>query len=30
MSRYTIPAQQPDLTVIVGWDNPLVRRASGK
>ena len=23
MSRYRIPAQQPDLTVIVGWDNPL-------
>jgi hypothetical protein len=24
MSRYSIPAQNPDLTVIVGWDNPLV------
>jgi hypothetical protein len=24
MSRYTIPAQDPDLTVIVGWDNPLL------
>jgi hypothetical protein len=24
MSRYSIPAQDPDLTVIVGWDNPLV------
>jgi hypothetical protein len=23
MSRYSIPAQQPGLTVIVGWDNPL-------
>ena len=23
MSRYTIPAQDPALTVIVGWDNPL-------
>ena len=23
MSRYRIPAQDPDLTVIVGWDNPL-------
>jgi hypothetical protein len=23
MSRYSLPAQQPDLTVIVGWDNPL-------
>ena len=23
MSRYSIPAQHPDLTVIVGWDNPL-------
>jgi hypothetical protein len=30
MSRYSIAAQQPDLTVTVGWDNPLVRRASGK
>jgi hypothetical protein len=36
MSRYSIPAQQPGLTVIVGWDNPLatffaqiVRRESG-
>ena len=27
MSRYSIPAQQPGLTVIVGWDNPL-RRSS--
>ena len=24
MSRYSIHAQDPDLTVIVGWDNPLV------
>jgi hypothetical protein len=24
MSRYRISAQDPDLTVIVGWDNPLV------
>jgi len=24
MSRYRIPAQQPGLTVIVGWDNPLL------
>ena len=24
MSRYHIPAQDPALTVIVGWDNPLV------
>jgi hypothetical protein len=24
MSRYRIPAQDPGLTVIVGWDNPLV------
>ena len=24
MSRYRIPAQNPALTVIVGWDNPLV------
>jgi len=23
MSRYSIPAQQPGLTVTVGWDNPL-------
>jgi hypothetical protein len=23
MSRYSILAQQPGLTVIVGWDNPL-------
>jgi len=23
MSRYTVPAQDPGLTVIVGWDNPL-------
>jgi len=23
MSRYRIPAQDPGLTVIVGWDNPL-------
>ncbi len=23
MSRYRIPAQDPRLTVIVGWDNPL-------
>jgi hypothetical protein len=22
MSRYSIPAQQPGLTVIVGWDHP--------
>jgi hypothetical protein len=24
MSRYTFPAQDPRLTVIVGWDNPLM------
>jgi hypothetical protein len=24
MSRYSIPAQDSDLTVIVGWDNPLL------
>jgi hypothetical protein len=24
MSRYSVPAQDPDLTVIVGWDNPLM------
>jgi hypothetical protein len=24
MSRYSIPAQDPALTVIVGWDNPLL------
>ena len=24
MSRYRIPAQDPGLTVIVGWDHPLV------
>src|SRR5438132_4245422 len=24
MSRYSFPAQHPGLTVIVGWDNPLV------
>ena len=23
MSRYRIPPQQPGLTAIVGWDNPL-------
>jgi hypothetical protein len=23
MSRYSLPPQQPGLTVIVGWDNPL-------
>ena len=23
MSRYTIPAQDPALSIIVGWDNPL-------
>jgi hypothetical protein len=23
MSRYSFPAQDPGLTVIVGWDNPL-------
>jgi hypothetical protein len=23
MSRYSVPAQTPGLTVIVGWDNPL-------
>ena len=23
MSRYSVPAQDPVLTVIVGWDNPL-------
>jgi hypothetical protein len=23
MSRYSIPAQNPALTVVVGWDNPL-------
>src|SRR5262245_28101653 len=24
MSRYSVPAQHPALTVTVGWDNPLV------
>ena len=24
MSRYSIPAQDPRLQVVVGWDNPLV------
>ena len=24
MSRYSFPAQHPGLTVIIGWDNPLV------
>jgi hypothetical protein len=24
MSCYSVPAQDPDLTVIVGWDNPLM------
>jgi hypothetical protein len=24
MSRYRIPAQDPGLTAIVGWDNPLI------
>src|SRR5262249_19256535 len=24
MSRYSVPAQDPDRTVIVGWDNPLM------
>jgi hypothetical protein len=24
MSRYSVPTQDQDLTVIVGWDNPLV------
>ena len=23
MSRYSFPAQDPRLTVVVGWDNPL-------
>ena len=23
MSRYSIPPQQPGLTVTIGWDNPL-------
>jgi hypothetical protein len=23
LSRYSIPAQQPGLTVLVGWDHPL-------
>jgi hypothetical protein len=23
MSRHTIPALQPGITVVVGWDNPL-------
>ena len=23
MSRYNIPSQNPALTIIVGWDNPL-------
>jgi len=27
MSRYRIPAQDPALTVIVGWDNPVCREA---
>jgi hypothetical protein len=25
MSRYSIPPQQPGLTAIVGWDNPVRR-----
>jgi hypothetical protein len=24
MSRYSVPTQHPGLTVIVGWDNPLM------
>jgi hypothetical protein len=24
MSRHTIPARDPNLTIVVGWDNPLV------
>ena len=24
MSRYSIPAQNPALTIVVGWDNPLL------
>src|SRR5712692_2980066 len=24
MSRYSFPAQDPALTVVVGWDNPMV------
>jgi hypothetical protein len=27
MSRYSISAQDPDLTVIVGWDNPVCRES---
>jgi len=27
MSRYRIPAQDPRLTVIVGWDNPVCRES---
>ena len=27
MSRYPIPAQDPALTIIVGWDNPVCREA---
>ena len=23
MSRYNIPSQNPALTIIIGWDNPL-------
>jgi hypothetical protein len=27
MSRYSIPTQDPRLTVIVGWDNPVCRES---
>jgi hypothetical protein len=27
MSRYRIPAQDPGLTAIVGWDNPVCRES---
>jgi hypothetical protein len=27
MSRYRIPAQDPALTVTVGWDNPVCRES---
>jgi len=27
MSRYHFPAQDPRLTVVVGWDNPVCRES---
>jgi hypothetical protein len=27
MSRYSLPAQRPGLTVTVGWDNPVCRES---